>query len=394
MFKLTNNQKDNIDLSSVIYNSTLKNPIIDNYEQEISTSRESQTTFLSDFLIGNNNIQDKFINYMINIFTIKDINKEENQDEDNNIYTIKPNKEQIMNSDIDATNQSFNNFTKINKNQEITPYQEDSLEPNQEKFFISKKRKFSENNIKEYNSTNKNNYNSLFTKNLKNNTKDTYDNIYKNKEIYIDATISQKTKPLKYQYRLDYYKKAFKVYCFKHLTKLLNYLLSKCNLPKEFKNKKIFKPNNESFTSNAKEKDNYKFLSMSLKDIFSYINNDKQPHGISLQKSNKNLIDKILNYIELKGKNYSKDYDNLKKYLNMTMEDYIIIYYDTEEFKKFCADEKIQFYEKEFIKEKKFPMLEKYGFLRLIKMYRINNNKNFSNGLKSIHLMMNGINSV
>ena len=393
MFDLTNNQKDNLDnldLSSVINNATLKNPLIDNYEKEISTSKES------DFLIGNNNIQDTFINYMINIFTPKEINKEENHDEDNNIYTIQSNKEKLINSELDVTNQFFNNCTKINKNHELTPYQEDySLDPNLnlEKSFISKKRKNSKNNINEYDNTNKNNSNSLCNKNLKNKT-DTYDNTQKNKEIYTNSGISQQTKTLKYQYRLDYYKKAFKVHCFKHLTKFLNYLLSKCNFPKEFKNKKIFKPNNESFTSNAKEEDNYKFLYMSLKDIFSYIKNDKQPHGISLQKSNKKFIDMILNYIELKGKNYSKDYDNLKKYLNMTMEEYITIYYDTEEFKKFCTDEKIQFYEKEFIKEKKFAMLEKYGFLRLIKMYKINNNKNFSNGLKSIHLMMNGINSV
>ena len=400
MFNLDDNQKDNLnnlDLSSVINNNALKNPLIDNYEKEISTSKESQTPFLNDFLIGNNNIQDTFINYMINIFTPKEINKEENKEEDNNIYTIQSNKKIKINSELDVSNQSFNIFTKINKNQELTPYQEDyplGPNPNLEKSFISKKRKNTENNINEYDNTKKNNSNSLPTKNLKNKTKDTYDNTYKNKTVYTNAGISEQTKALKYQYRLDYYKKAFKVHCFKHLTKFLNYLLSKCNFPKEFKNKKIFKPNNESFTSNAKEEDNYKFLYMSLKDIFTFIKNDKQPYGISLQKSNKKFIDMILNYIELKGKNYSKDYDNLKKYLNMTMEEYITIYYDTEEFKKFCADEKIQFYEKEFIKEKKFAMLEKCGFLRLIKMYKINNNKNFSNGLKSIHLMMNGINSV
>ena len=394
MFNLANNQKDNlknIDLSSMINNTTLKNPLIDNYEQEISTSKES---FFDDFLIANNNFQDKYISYMINIFTPKDINREENPNEDNNIYSIQLNKETIINNELDLYNKSCNIFTKINKNQELNPYLEDPLylNKNTEKSFISKKRKNTENNINEYDNTNKNNSNSLCTKNLKNKAKDTYDNTQINNESYKSNGILEKTKTFKYQYRLDYYKKAFKVCCFKHLTKLLNFLLSKCNFPKEFKNKKIFKPNNESFTSNAKEEDNYKFLNMSLKDIYSYIKNDKQPNGISLQKSNKTLIDMILNYIELKGNNYSKDYENLKKYLNMTMEEYITIYYDTEEFKKFCADEKIQFYEKEFIKEKKFAMLEKYGFLRLIKMYKIN--KDFSNGLKSIHLMMNGINSV
>ena len=76
----------------------------------------------------------------------------------------------------------------------------------------------------------------------------------------------------------------------------------------------------------------------------------------------------------------------------MNMEEYIKIYYESEEFKNFCKDEKIQFYEKEFIKEKKFPILKDYGFLKLIKMFE--SNKSFSDGLKSIHSSMNGINAV
>ena len=393
--ELTNSQKPiltSTDFSPIISNITSRDPLVDKYEQENYIFNEIQSLLLNEFISKNNNIsEDNIIKYMLKIFSPHEANIEEISNSEDNIYCIQSNRKKNKTNELDTTNKSFDSFSKINQNKNpknifisevlTTPIKEDSLNSNLEKSFISKKRKNPDIIIQNNGEANKH------ISNQKNKTKEITHNTY--------APISEKSKIVKYQYRLDYYKKAFKVNCFKHLTKFLNYLLSKCNLPnKEFKNKKIFKPNNEYFTSNAKEEDNYIFLYMKLKDIFCYIKNDNKSQGISLQKSNKQLIDMILNYFEQKGNNYSKDYENLKKYLNMSMEEYIKIYYDTDEFKKFCKEEKIQFYEKEFIKEKKFGMLEKYGFLRLIKMYQKNENKNFSYGLKSIHSKMNGINSV
>ena len=372
--ELTNSQKPiltSTDFSPIISNITSRDPLVDKYEQENYIFNEIQSLLLNEFISKNNNIsEDNIIKYMLKIFSPHEANIEEISNSEDNIYCIQSNRKKNKNPKNIFISEVL-----------TTPIKEDSLNSNLEKSFISKKRKNPDIIIQNNGEPNKH------ITNQTNKTKET--------THITDAPISEKSKIVKYQYRLDYYKKAFKVNCFKHLTKFLNYLLSKCNLPdKEFKNKKIFKPNNEYFTSNAKEEDNYIFLYMKLKDIFCYIKNDNKSQGISLQKSNKQLIDMILNYFEQKGNNYSKDYENLKKYLNMSMEEYIKIYYDTDEFKKFCKEEKIQFYEKEFIKEKKFGMLEKYGFLRLIKMYQKNENKNFSYGLKSIHSKMNGINSV
>ena len=393
--ELTNSQKPiltSTDFSPIISNITSRDPLVDKYEQENYIFNEIQSLLLNEFISKNNNIsEDNIIKYMLKIFSPHEANIEEISNSEDNIYCIQSNRKKNKTNELDTTNKSLDSFSKINQNKNpknifisevlTTPIKEDSLNSDLEKSFISKKRKNPDIIIQNNGEPNKH------ITNQTNKTKET--------THITDAPISEKSKIVKYQYRLDYYKKAFKVNCFKHLTKFLNYLLSKCNLPdKEFKNKKIFKPNNEYFTSNAKEEDNYIFLYMKLKDIFCYIKDDNKSQGISLQKSNKQLIDMILNYFEQKGNNYSKDYENLKKYLNMSMEEYIKIYYDTDEFKKFCKEEKIQFYEKEFIKEKKFGMLEKYGFLRLIKMYQKNENKNFSYGLKSIHSKMNGINSV
>lgn len=361
--------------------------IID-YDKEsnyINKDRD-QTHLLKEFLSQNDEANnDTFVDYMLKIFSPIEEKTDESLFEQKNIFTNTVNEEEKPLSELNKNNSIVNNNMEENDNnfilEEIIPFQEEFLCLDTERpKFISKKRKYS---LSEEES---------FIKNQKVQTKETNECTHKNKkgqENKIQLNIENK---IKCQYRLDYYKKAFKVHCFKYLTKYLNDLIIKCKLPKEFKNKKIFKPNNESFTANAKEKDNYNFLFMPLKEVFCYVRNEKSDQGISLQKSNKILIEEILNYINMKGDNIPQELENLRKYLNMKVEDYIKIYYDTEEFKKFCKEDKIKFYEKEFIKEKKFAMLEKYGFLRLIKLYE--NNKNFSHGLKSIHSIMNGINAV
>lgn len=193
-------------------------------------------------------------------------------------------------------------------------------------------------------------------------------------------------------YRLDYYKKAFKVNCFKYLTNTLNELL-----PKELSSKnKFYKPNHESFTSNVKEEDNLNFLSMTLKEAFTYIekdkDKDKKAKGTKKKDKNEDLIKNIFNY-ELKNNYNSKNLEKLKQYLDMTVEKSIELFYQSEFFKKFSNEEKIKFFDNNFIKEKGFSMLEKNGFIKLTKLYQ-NQNENFSNGLSSIHPIMNEINSV
>lgn len=350
-----------------------------NVNEERYTYITNEKLLLQDFLSEGNEIsKDFFSDQMRKIFNYKGDNTEDADAEENfeekDLYKISFNKEKN-----EEYKNNKKNIPKKNEN-EIRQEPEDfsiSLNMDMEtekKTFISKKRNKPQ-DTKNYN-----------LKNQKEETKETDEKIQKNNCEII------KEQKKEYQYRLDYYKKAFKVACFKHLTNYLNELISKCNFPKELKKKKLFKPNNESFTSNAKEEDNYKFLFMPLKDAFCYVKNENSTKGISLQKSNRIFIDKLLNFIEEKGDNISEEFETLRKYLNMNVEEYIKIYYDTKEFENFCKEDKIQFYEREFIKEKKYPMLEKFGFLRLIKIYELN--KHFSNGLKSIHLKMNEINSV
>ena len=373
-----------------ISNNTLQNPI---FNEENNHSKEAESFLLTEFLdINNFSLSKEITKQMLKIFNPSKSEPEDilEEEESNKIFFLS-NKKQNQSKEFSPTDDKSSENLSNQKNNNIISEKLFHIQEsnhtkkhiNGEKIqFISKKRKNSENNTNEYDDS----------------TKKEISSINKNKDIKGKETNENEIKILKnerqskYQYRLDYYKKSFKVNCFKYLTKFLNNLITQCNFPNEFKNRKIFKPNNESFTANAKEEDNYKFLYMSIKDIYCFLKEGKKNEGISLQLRNKKFIDDIIQYIEAKGKNISKEFDNLKKYLNMSMEEYIKIYYNTNEFKKFCKEEKIKYYEEEFIKEKKFPMLKDYGFLKLIKMYSFN--KNFSNGLKSIHSIMNGINSV
>ena len=172
------------------------------------------------------------------------------------------------------------------------------------------------------------------------------------------------------QYRLDAYKQAIKVNSFKYLTKLLNKLLDNSEYPNRLKGEKILKQNS-SFTKNVKDEDNLNFIRMKIKEIYCYVKDVKdetKSEGINKQKQNKIFITKLLKYIDENEKSLSENMKTIKTYLNMTMEKYIEIYYGTEDFKKFCQKEKIKFFEKEFIKEKGFPLLKELGFLKLIKM--------------------------
>ena len=75
-------------------------------------------------------------------------------------------------------------------------------------------------------------------------------------------------------------------------------------------------------------------------------------------KESINNFSKKLNDVEI---------DKLSANLNKTVEEVIIDYYNSDEFEEFRANEEIIEYDGAFYKEKKFSLLQDYGFLRLIK---------------------------
>ena len=161
-------------------------------------------------------------------------------------------------------------------------------------------------------------------------------------------------------YRKDAYFKHFKAIFVKYLKNKLNYLKDLC-FPNFILNK--FSTPNYRFTGNAKQIDNYNFLSWSIKEILIYNENKKNENR---QYNNKLLIE----YIEKNEKKAKdkKSYHELVIYFNNKLENAYIEFYDNKnEFDKLQNDKDCIFYDKYFRKETGMSLLEKNGFLKVIK---------------------------
>ena len=153
--------------------------------------------------------------------------------------------------------------------------------------------------------------------------------------------------------RNDYLIKKIKKYSFSiKAKKHLEELIDKCEFQDELKNAKVYLPDHVVFTSETNYRKNQVFLTMTLRDIFSLGNKQK----------NVDLFNRILN-----STNYQDQeaYDELINYLNKTGEEIIMEFYDSQEFEKFKEENKED--GEAFRQEKKFSFMENYGFLKLIK---------------------------
>ena len=168
-------------------------------------------------------------------------------------------------------------------------------------------------------------------------------------------------------YRQDYYIKQFKVQYSIWLRNILNskliLFLNKINSSK--KNIKFYPLNSLTFTANPKYKDNKIFLVMKIKEILIVgINGNRS----SNQKKNKENIE----LIEKMGEQYNNSNDDLIEFLNMTMEQSMYIFYQSEQFSKFKNSTQAKINDNKFYNEKKFSLLENNGFIYLIKNFNGN----------------------
>ena len=153
--------------------------------------------------------------------------------------------------------------------------------------------------------------------------------------------------------RNDYLIKKIKKYSFSiKAKKHLEELIDKCEFQDELKNAKVYLPDHAVFTSETNYRKNQVFLTMTLREIFSLGNKQK----------NVDLFNMILN-----STNYQNQlaYDELINYLDKTGEEIIMEFYDSQEFEKFKEENKED--GEAFRQEKKFSFMENYGFLKLIK---------------------------
>ena len=154
-------------------------------------------------------------------------------------------------------------------------------------------------------------------------------------------------------HRIDYLIKKFKTKCFSKYA--LNKLIKKIKnsqFQSNLNDAKVYLPDHAVFTSETNYRKNQVFLTMTLREIFSLGNKQK----------NVDLFNMISN-----STNYQNQlaYDELINYLNKTGEEIIMEFYDSKEFEKFKEENKED--GEAFRQEKKFSFMENYGFLKLIK---------------------------
>jgi hypothetical protein len=170
-----------------------------------------------------------------------------------------------------------------------------------------------------------------------------------NKKEKINFTIKGKKQNCRYDYLIRKIKKyAFSI----KAKKQLEDLIKKCRFQGALKNAKVYLPDYQAFTSTSKYKKNHEFLLMTLREIFSLGNKQK----------NEELFNRISN-----STNYQNQeaYDELTNYLSKTGEEIIMEFYDSQDFQKFKEENKED--DENFKQEKKFSFMENYGFLKLIK---------------------------
>ena len=163
-------------------------------------------------------------------------------------------------------------------------------------------------------------------------------------------------------YRKDAYYKFFKVNLGKFIKNKMNILKNKSF---SYYSKNNFSTPSYKYTGNPKEKDNYHFLSFTIKELLIY---GKDKLKYNRQYNNEQLI----NFIE--GNEYRAEdkeaYKEMMHFLNNTLEDVIKQFYDEEEiFNNIKSNSKAINFDSYYKRETGISLLEKYGFLEAIKKY-------------------------
>ena len=124
---------------------------------------------------------------------------------------------------------------------------------------------------------------------------------------------------------------------------------------------KLSQPNSKEYTSITKAAKNRDWLEKQIKEIFILGKDTKKGN---LQKNNYEVIKKIENLEE------NETTIKIKEFLEMTLEDYYTqIFFDSDEFKKFCEDKDVIRLDEEFQKQKGYSLRKKMAFIKFIKNY-------------------------
>ena len=160
-------------------------------------------------------------------------------------------------------------------------------------------------------------------------------------------------------WRFDAAIKWFKTNSVQYILGELKRLIKGSDIPEECKSKKLYLPNSDLFSAVASMPVNYRFLSLTVKEILGL---GKEKH--SKQRESYQTLNAIQEAI--KNSPISEANDRLREFLEKTYEELIKDFYLSEEFEEFKKSEIAQFHDEGVIKQEKISLLEENGFIRLI----------------------------
>ena len=261
----------------------------------------------------------------------------------------------------------------VNKNQE-----EADKERKKDIFYIKHiKKKYKKIEIKNYRNKKKNNNDSIdIFKEKTNKSNEILNNKINDNFVNLTSSIKWNIEKKVIEnniYRKDAYYKHFKAVFGKYIKNRLNLLKDKC-FPSYSKNK--FSTPHYKYIGNPKEKENYYFLFFTIKDIILY---GKDIIRQNRQYNNELLI-KFIENNEFKCKD-KLAYKELIKFLNENVEDAIVNFYDDKkEFEKINKDRKYICFDKYYKRETGISLLEKYGFITVLKNHYMPTKQKFASG--------------
>ena len=163
-------------------------------------------------------------------------------------------------------------------------------------------------------------------------------------------------------YRKDAYYKHFKVILGNYIKNKINKLKNKC-FPYYSKNN--FSTPSYKYIGNPKEKDNFYFLSYTIKEILIY-GKDKLKYN---RQYNNELLIKFIEDNDSRVKD-KDSYNELIYFLNDKLKNVIIQFYDDKiEFDKLKNDSKCIQLDVFYKRETGISLLNKYGFLEALKQF-------------------------
>ena len=200
-------------------------------------------------------------------------------------------------------------------------------------------------------------YNNNDKKSEKIDNKETQIKFISKKEI-LDKDVYNNIKLI---YRKDAYYKHFKSVFAKYLKDKANKFKNIC-FPHFCKNN--FSALSYKYTGNPKEADNLKFLLFKIKEILTYGKDEK----IKNRQYNNELLIRYIEKNEALTK-HKEAYKDLIDFFNNSVEEELIIFYNNKiEYENLKNDVKCKFFDKYFISETGISLLERNGFIRILRM--------------------------